>query len=962
MTQPHFDAVQQPRNNLGCWLTMIVTLLTVSVLVVVGLFLPPFSLYDRLFGVQYATLTQVGDSIATRDGSLRLIVAEASEGYGAAVDGISLRDFTVATGEAQAWIPIARTNIPANLALQSAVYTLQADSRPQSSTFVSLAVPNNARANLLDLYAYDEKRQQWQFVPAVAQDGRIIARVERLPQHVALFQTIPIAPQVLVAYDVTQFLTPEVANAATIVAPAGLQPTSTGALTGSLAPGFSQGAGYKVMPILRDFADPRALDTFTVEAIISNTDLRREHVRQISSLVGGGFDGVVVDYRGVAPAQRENFSAFIRELGQSLDRVGLLLGVVVPAAQPNEGVWETGAYDWQVIGQYADYVQINLEIAPATYRLGDNQLVEAMLAYAVQNISRYKLLMGLSALSVREINGNVTRIGYDEALAGLGNVVVTADDINENGIVQPGSGIRARLDGFTALNGVDTRINAPYLDYLNADGSIRARMWLTTGDALRYRMDVSVPFALSGVAFDDLMANDLAEDVLSVIQEYRAQTPSLTSPTALALRWRIEGTNGLLDEVVTNIGEELVATLNAPDGNYAVNVSVIGVGEKENASVRSGAAVALFSPTATPTPLPTATPTPIPTETPTPAPIIATSRPANAVDVNPQGGGFSAVAPNAGSIRLGQFEYGGQVTDAGSGRAIEAMRRSGMTWMKIQKRYAPGTDASSVAGSIAAAHSNGFKIMLSVLGSPADLRNGGDGYIAGFSNFLATVATMRPDAIEVWNEPNLDREWPTGQISGANYTNMLRQAYSAIKRANSSVIVISAALAPTGAEAAYPGSVVNDDRFLSEMVQAGALGYADCIGVHYNEGIVPPNVTSGDPRADEYYTRYFPSMIERYWNIIGGQKPLCFTELGYLSPEGFGFLDPYFGWGANTTVAQQAAWLAQSAAIASQSGRVKLIIVWNIDFSYYGTDPMAGYAIIRPDGSCPACDALANAR
>jgi hypothetical protein len=46
---------------------------------------------------------------------------------------------------------------------------------------------------------------------------------------------------------------------------------------------------------------------------------------------------------------------------------------------------------------------------------------------------------------------------------------------------------------------------------------------------------------------------------------------------------------------------------------------------------------------------------------------------------------------------------------------------------------------------------------------------------------------------------------------------------------------------------------------------------------------------------------------------------------------------------------------------SASSGRVRLVIVWNVDFTgVYGSDPMGGYAIIRPDGSCPACDALGN--
>jgi hypothetical protein len=223
------------------------------------------------------------------------------------------------------------------------------------------------------------------------------------------------------------------------------------------------------------------------------------------------------------------------------------------------------------------------------------------------------------------------------------------------------------------------------------------------------------------------------------------------------------------------------------------------------------------------------------------------------------------------------------------------------------------------------------------------------------------VAALGPDAIEVWNEPNLDREWPRGQIGGGNYVKVLSASYQAVKSRNGGVMVISAAPAPTGAEAAFPGQVENDDHWLQDVVNAGGLNYADCVGVHYNEGIVPPTQANGDPR-DGYYTRFLPGMINTYWGIVGGQRKLCFTELGYLSPEGFGSLPAGFGWAANTTFAQHAAWLAGAAAVSSQSGKVRLMIVWNVDFSAYGTDPMGGYAMIRPGGGCPACDAMAAAR
>jgi len=133
----------------------------------------------------------------------------------------------------------------------------------------------------------------------------------------------------------------------------------------------------------------------------------------------------------------------------------------------------------------------------------------------------------------------------------------------------------------------------------------------------------------------------------------------------------------------------------------------------------------------------------------------------------------------------------------------------------------------------------------------------------------------------------------------------------------------------------------------------------DCIGAHYNEGIVSPGRTSGDPRGN-YYTRYFWGMVNTYYNAFGGARPVCFTELGYLSPEGYGPLSGAFSWAADTSVAEQAQWVADAVRLSRNSGRVRLVIIWNMDFTHYGEDPMAGYALVRPGGGCPACDALAR--
>ena len=947
-TQPITPRPPQKSGGIGCWITGILTLLVVSALVVIGLLLPPFNLANRLFGPQYAEITAANNAVALDDLTVIANTDDVGQDFGILLSQTPMSAFMSGASGSPAWVVAAGAALPPNAALQSDVYTLATTGTPPGALNLSVALPAGADGDLFDLYAWDDARDAWQFIPAQQVSGALYAQVGDIPDHVAVFQAAPPEqPRVLVSYDVTQSLSREVANLANIVAPGGLQPTLDGKLTGSLAPGFDTNAPYLVMPVLRNFFDARALDTQTVTAILSNSTLRAQHAAEIAAFARG-YDGVIIDYRDLPAEQRQNFTAFMRDLRGRMAQTGSQLGVIVPGAENVGGSWETGAYDWRALGEVVDLMEINLAADPSIFApsAGQLSLVDAMLRWGIGEVSRQKLLIGVSALSARQIGGDIVPVGYDVALSSLGDVEVDAQ-LTDAGTVLPGTLLEARLNGFRAEPGVIEGTALSFIDYQDSSSAPIARMWLGTADALRYRMDRTIPFALSGVAFDDLLDSGIAGGVLNAILDYKLNTPAAPAPAELVLRWRIEGVDGVISEVTTGLNETLVATVTAPDGSYAVNVDIVGSGRA--ASARGGAAIIVYAATPTPTPEPTPTPTPTPAPTATRIPQAV-----------PSGGGQAAVAPGSGSIVVGNFEYGGHVTNTNTG-AAGAMRSAGMNWMKVQIQYTPGMGAGSAAEQIAAARAQGFKVLLGIVGRPGDLAAGGAGYVQGFAQYLAQVAAAGPDAIEVWNEPNIDREWPTNQISGAAYADMLRQAYQAIKSANGSVVVISGAPAPTGAEAAFPGQVVNDDNWLRQFVNAGGLQYLDCVGAHYNEGITPPSARSGDPR-DNYYTRYLLPMVEVYWGIIGGQKPICFTELGYLTPEGFPPLPPFFSWAQNVTLAQQAAWLAEAAALLSQSGRVRLMIVWNIDFTLYGSDPQAGFAMIRPGGGCPACDAMARAR
>jgi len=301
----------------------------------------------------------------------------------------------------------------------------------------------------------------------------------------------------------------------------------------------------------------------------------------------------------------------------------------------------------------------------------------------------------------------------------------------------------------------------------------------------------------------------------------------------------------------------------------------------------------------------------------------------------------------------GSFELGGHIRDTGFPYA-DKMRYAGMTWAKVQVHY--GQD---VSGLVAAAHARNFKIQLSALGTPSMVTQ--PGFEQDFANWTAQLAAAGADAIEVWNEPNIEREWQIGYISPQAYTKLLCASYNAIKAANPGTAVISAAPSPTGwfGGACTPNGC-DDAPWMAGLRDAGAANCMDYLGAHHNGGATSPSARIGHPAdpGSTHHSWFFLPQTELYYNTFGGTRKLFYTEMGYASQEGVPPFSAQFAWASGTDNAEQAAWLAE--AVSLSAGMVRCIIIWNIDFVRYGDDPQDGFAIIRPDGSCPACESLHN--
>jgi hypothetical protein len=120
-----------------------------------------------------------------------------------------------------------------------------------------------------------------------------------------------------------------------------------------------------------------------------------------------------------------------------------------------------------------------------------------------------------------------------------------------------------------------------------------------------------------------------------------------------------------------------------------------------------------------------------------------------------------------------------------------------------------------------------------------------------WSDFLTALATRyrgRITTYEIWNEPNIDREWGNKRPDPVAYTSMLKSSYQAIKTADPQALVVSAGMSPTTDTSDH---AIPDVEFIRSMYAAGAKDSFDVLGGHaagYKaEPCADPAVVARDP-------------------------------------------------------------------------------------------------------------------
>ncbi|MBI5669342.1 MAG: cellulase family glycosylhydrolase [Chloroflexi bacterium] len=358
--------------------------------------------------------------------------------------------------------------------------------------------------------------------------------------------------------------------------------------------------------------------------------------------------------------------------------------------------------------------------------------------------------------------------------------------------------------------------------------------------------------------------------------------------------------------------------------------------------------------TSTPTPTATATTGPSPTPsgpTPTPLPTLDPSR--MGIQLDPT---------------LDQNDWN---------QALADIARLGVKWVKVQvawEIYQPNgpqditEDFRRLEIYLETARNQGLNVLISVAKAPNWARSnqtedGPPDDPAMLATFIGIILNeMGPSiaAVEVWNEPNLQREWQGKPINGGEYMRLFAPAYQAIRRYSPTMTVITAGLAPTGDN---PGSV--DDRaYLRQMYAAGLANYRDvAVGIHPYGWGNPPDARccqpDPEPGWDDDPHFFFLDNIEDYREIMvesgHSSAQLWATEFGWASWTALAGEAPE-PWMTYTDECEQGNYIIRAFEMAQERDYMGPMILWNLNFATLAglvenRDERAAYSLIIPRGA-----------
>lgn len=231
-----------------------------------------------------------------------------------------------------------------------------------------------------------------------------------------------------------------------------------------------------------------------------------------------------------------------------------------------------------------------------------------------------------------------------------------------------------------------------------------------------------------------------------------------------------------------------------------------------------------------------------------------------------------------------------------------------------------------------------------------------------WAEYCATIAERyagRILAYQIWNEPNLRREWGEQAPDAEAFVELLASCSEAIRAVDSEVILISAGLSPTGGPMPL---AMPDDLYLDAMYRANFQQYVDVVGVHA-PGFAPPQYGPDDADRDGNARWASFRRVEDLRKIMlrhdDAERQMAILEFGYTTDTS----NPDYSWFA-VSEELQASYVLEAYQYAAEHWQpwVGLMnLIYMPDPQWTENDEEWWWAIMTPDGRArPVYFALAQ--
>lgn len=191
--------------------------------------------------------------------------------------------------------------------------------------------------------------------------------------------------------------------------------------------------------------------------------------------------------------------------------------------------------------------------------------------------------------------------------------------------------------------------------------------------------------------------------------------------------------------------------------------------------------------------------------------------------------------------------------------------------------------------------------------------------LVDFCGALATRYKGRINAYQIWNEPNLDREWGGHTPNPEAYVKLLVACSNAIRSIDPSAIIISAGISPTGTHSA---DVMPDEEYYWRLYAIKGFKEAfDVLGVHApGWGHAPetdPQIVVANGGLRWQCFRHVEHI--RAIMVANGdeERQIAITEMGWTVDQRADSTYSWFG----VSLDQQADYLARAYAYAAENWR-----------------------------------------